>query len=148
MKFFRRFLSWQKICLKSKLFLLNNFNCTCGAGYKDRIWFAIRSYYFFLCWKWLPIRSNNFQIFPKMDDYKVPRVFCDSHFNQLPCEKSSLLPIYHEFSTFSWFFLFNNMKDDIEFHLLTNFKWFLYSRTFFKNSGCSVYQVRCHLSYC
>ena len=50
-----------------------------------RIWFAIGSYYFFLCRKWLPIRSNNFQIFPKMDGYKVSRGFCVSPYNQPPC---------------------------------------------------------------
>ena len=28
--------------------------------------------------------SNNFQIFPKIDGYKVSRVFCVSPYNQLP----------------------------------------------------------------
>ena len=73
------------------------------AGYKVSLFFEPRKWLFIRS-HFLHFRSNNFQIFPKMDDYKVPRVFCDSHFNQLPCEKSSLLPIYHEFSTFSWFF--------------------------------------------
>ena len=61
-------------------------------GYKVSHFFEPRNFLFirsnnFLCRKWLTLISNNIQIYPKMDCYKVSRRFCSRYYNQFSVQR-------------------------------------------------------------
>ena len=52
-----------------------------GGSIRSLFFGTIRSHLFFWFWKWLAIRSNNFQIYPKTRGYKVLQGLCVQPYN-------------------------------------------------------------------
>ena len=61
-----------------KAYLFFEIKYKVSLSFESRNLLFIRPNYFFLCRKWLTIRSENPKIFPKIDIYKVSRGFCVS----------------------------------------------------------------------